>query len=150
MKDGTIRGEWENVDHGTGNTLHGQVQYLVCRHVNEPGPGQPSGPSHNFTMNQAYFGGPADFAGMSSGYWFDVMVEDHGEPGNQPGPGNHGSGGPDFYHVTIRKMMGANMSGPVVYDAAGDLSGGNIQIHPPNNGHPFTASALPPWVSLQP
>ena len=37
-----------------------------------------------------------------------------------------------------------------VYETKGDLVGGNIQIHPSNNGHPAVQSALPPWVSLQP
>jgi hypothetical protein len=154
MKDGRIRGEWEHQDHGTGNNLHGQVTYLVCRHVDEPGPGQPSGPQHNFNINQAYYGGPARFASpngnWADGYWFDVMIEDHGEPGNKPGPGNHGSKGPDYYHITIRQIAGANQSGTVVYDTEGDLVGGNLQIHPPNNGHPYTSSSLPSWVNWQP
>lgn len=153
MKDGTVRGEWENIDHVGGGDMHGQVQYLFCRHVDEPGPGQPSGPSHNFTMNQVYFGGPASWSATGAaggGYWFDVMAEDHGEPGNKPGPGNHGSGGPDYYHVTVRQMSGANQSGQVVFDAEGALVGGNIQIHPPNNGHPYSSSSLPSWVQLQP
>jgi hypothetical protein len=154
MKDGTIRGEWEHVDHGTGDKSHGEARYIVCRHVDEPGPGQPSGPSHNFNINQVYFGGPARWstpaAGWQDGYWFDVFAEDHGEPGNKPGPGNHGSMGPDYYHFTIRKMVGQNQSGEVVYDTQGDIVGGNIQIHPPNNGHPYTAGTLPMWVSYQP
>ena len=154
MKDGTIRGQWEHQDHGTGNNMHGEVTYLVCRHVDEPGPGNPSGPKHDFNINQAYYGGPARFASpqgnWAEGYWFDVMLEDHGEPGNKPGPGNHGSKGPDYYHITIRQMTGQNQSGIVVYDTEGDIVGGNLQIHPPNNGHPFTSSSLPSWVSWQP
>jgi hypothetical protein len=157
MKDGTIRGEWENVDHGTGDKSHGQVHYLVCRHVDEPGPGQPSGPSHNFNINQAYYGGPARWftagstgGGWADGYWFDVFIEDHGEPGNKAGPGNHGSGGPDYYHFTIRKYVSDTVPGDVVFDTQAPVSGGNLQIHPPNNGHPSTPSLLPPWVGLQP
>jgi hypothetical protein len=155
MKSGSVRGEWEENDHGTGNKSHGKVQYIVCRNVpNEPGPGQPSGPSHHFDINQAYFGGPARWFsnnGWQDGFWFDVMVEDHGEPGNTHAASNgHGSGVPDFYHFTIRQMMGNNQSGPIVYDTSGDLVGGNIQIHPPNNGHPYNGGTLPPWVSYQP
>jgi hypothetical protein len=147
MKSGTIRGQWEHVDHGTGNKMHGEPSYIVCRHVNEPGPGADNGPHHDFTINQVYFGGTARFftgGAWNDGYWFDVMAEDHGE-----GKGAK-AGGPDYYHVTIRKMSGQSQSGTVVYDSEADMSGGNIQIHPPNNGHPSTASALPPWVSLQP
>jgi hypothetical protein len=135
MKDGTIRGEWENINHATGDDTHGQAQYLVCRTVPGAGPGHPNGPQHNFTTNQAYFGGPASWNG-TDGYWFDVMVEDHGEPGRS-----------DVYHVTVRKGPG----GAVVFDEEGTLAGGgNIQLHPPNNGHPGAQSSLPAWVSLQP
>lgn len=147
MKSGTIRGQWEHVDHGTTNKMHGEPSYIVCRHVDEPGPGADNGPKHNFTINQAYFGGAARFftaGAWADGYWFDVMVEDHGE-----GKGAK-AGGPDYYHITIRKMSGQTQSGVVVYDTEANMSGGNIQIHPPNNGHPFTSSALPSWVSLQP
>jgi hypothetical protein len=142
MKSGAVRGEWEHQDHGTQRKAHGQVRYLVCRHVDEPGPGQPSGPTHQFTMNQVYFGGPArwfDGGRWSNGFWFDVMAEDHGEPGKQ-----------DFYHFTLRRFASATQSGPVVYDTAGTLGGGNVQIHPPNNGHPYNGGALPAWVQLQP
>ncbi|HJZ87274.1 MAG TPA: hypothetical protein VKN99_19005 [Polyangia bacterium] len=152
MKDGSVRGEWEHVDHGTGDKFHGQVQYLFCRQVPEPGPGQPSGPDHNFLLNQAYYGGPGRWfvpgTGWQDGFWFDVMAEDHGEPGNKPGPMQHGGAGPDFYHFTARQFTGGVQSGTpvIVYDTAGDIVGGNFQIHPPNNGHPFVSSPLPPWV----
>jgi hypothetical protein len=147
MKSGTIRGEWEDVDHATGDKAHGQAQYIYCRHVNEPGPGQPSGPSHNFDINQVYFGGPARWftnGTWADGYWFDVMAEDHGE-----GKGAK-AGGPDYYHFTIRQISGSGVSGAVIYDTENDMGGGNIQIHPPNGGHPYAGSSLPPWVSLQP
>jgi hypothetical protein len=147
MKSGAIRGQWEHVDHGTGNKLHGEPSYIVCRHVAEPGPGANNGPKHDFTMNQAYFGGNARAfvnGTWHEGYWFDVMVEDHGE-----GKGAK-AGGPDYYHLTLRKIDAANASGVIVYDTEANMSGGNIQLHPPNNGHPFTSSQLPSWVSLQP
>jgi hypothetical protein len=147
MKSGAVRGQWESIDHASGGNLHGEASYLVCRHVNEPGPGNPSGPQHNFDINQAYFGGDARWNG-TDGYWFDVMVEDHGEPGNAS---SHKAGvTPDYYHVTVRQMLGAAQSGQVVFDAEGELVGGNIQIHPPNGGHPYSSSTLPPWVSYQP
>ena len=147
MKSGTIRGEWENVDHGSGQQMHGQPTYLYCRHVNEPGPGVPNGPHHDFTTNQAYFGGPARLFvsnAWSDGYWFDVVVDDHGE-GN-----GANAGGPDLYHITIRQMSASGQPGAVVYDGQGDLVGGNIQLHPPNDGHPYMSSTLPSWVVLQP
>ena len=148
MKSGSIRGQWENIDHGAGGLkVHGEPSYIVCRHVAEPGPGANTGPKHDFTMNQAYFGGNARAfvnGTWHDGYWFDVMVEDHGE-----GKGAK-AGGPDYYHLTLRKIDAANASGVIVYDTEANMSGGNIQLHPPNNGHPFTSSQLPSWVSLQP
>jgi hypothetical protein len=147
MKDGRIRGEWNHVDHGTGDHAHGEVQYLVCRDVtNEPGPGQPGG-KKGLTSNQVYFGGPArwQIAGAwNDGYWFDVMAEDHGSKGQ--------SSLSDYYHFTIRLQADPMkaVSGTVVYDTEGPLVGGKIQLHPPNGGHPFTASSLPSWVALQP
>jgi hypothetical protein len=138
MKDGTIRGQWEEEDHGTNDKAHGEASYLYCRHVNEPGPGQPGG-KKGFDSNQAYFGGHARWftpsTGWQDGFWFDVMVEDHGE----------GHGVMDYYHFTIR-----DSNGTVIYDTQGNQIGGNIQLHPDNPGHPATQSNLPSWVSLQP
>jgi hypothetical protein len=141
MKDGSVRGEWENVDHATGDKSHGTVNYLFCRVVPGPGPGHPNGPKHDFVDNQVYFGGPARYfvnAAWADGYWFDVVAEDHGEPGRQ-----------DTYQITIRTYANGQ-AGNVVYQASGLLAGGNIQLHPPNGGHPASQSTLPPWVQLQP
>ena len=98
-------------------------------------------------------GGPARwFTGgkWNEGYWFDVMAKDHGEPGNKPGPGNHGSMGPDYYSFTIRKMVGMNQSGAPIYHSEGPFTGGNFQTHPPNSGHPATVGTAPPWVTIGP
>jgi hypothetical protein len=141
MKDGSVRGEWENIEHGTGDNLHGQANYIYCRVVPGPGPGHPNGPQHNFDDNQVYFGGPATYNG-ASGYWFDVVAEDHGEPGRL-----------DTYQITIRQGAMGTQAGTVVFQESGTLAqGGNIQLHPPNGGHPGTGtpSSLPSWVQLQP
>lgn len=141
MRDGSVRGEWENVDHATGDNLHGTVNYLFCRVVPGPGPGHPNGPQHHFDDNQVYFGGPGRYfvnAAWADGYWFDVVAEDHGEPGRQ-----------DTYQITIRTYANGQ-AGNVVYQASGLLAGGNIQLHPPNAGHPASQSTLPSWVQLQP
>lgn len=138
MKAGYMRGQWEHVDHATGNKLHASVSYLVCRHVDEPGPGVPNGPNHDFDINQAYYGGQGRWfepdVGWQDGYWFDVRAEDHGEPGKS-----------DEYYFSVRRMS----DGAVVYETGGVLGGGNFQIHPPNAGHPFTLGQLPAWVTLQ-
>ena len=143
MKAGYLRGQWEHQDHGTGDKLHGFVNYLVCRQVDEPGPGVPNGPDHNFKINQAYYGGTGRWfepaTGWQDGYWFDVMAEDHGEPGKT-----------DEYYFSVRRVEANGAVGPIIYQTGGVLAGGNFQIHPPNSGHPFTAGKLPAHVPLQP
>lgn len=152
MKDGRIQGHWNHVDHGTGNHAKGTPEYIVCRHVDEPGPGQPGG-KKGLTMNQVYIGGPAEWRSndtWSTGYWFDVVAKDHGEPGSVPSAKNGSM--PDTYHFTIRLMDDAanEVSGAIVYETAGSLEGGNIQMHAPNGGHPYTPMDLPSWVSFDP
>lgn len=138
MKAGFLRGEWQHVDHATNNKFHGNVGYLVCRRVDEPGPGVPNGPNHDFDINQTYYGGPGRWyepaTGWQEGYWFDVMAEDHGEPGKT-----------DEYYFRVRRMDNPAV---VIYQAGGVLGGGNFQVHPPNNGHPYTKGSLPAWVML--
>lgn len=151
MKDGRIRGEWEHVDHGTGVKYHAKIAYLVCQHVDEPGPGVPNGPNHDFNINEAFYGGPArkftPGLGWADGYWIDIVADDHGEPGNKPGPGHHGSGGPDTYVFTAREYYAdVNDVSPVEYIAGTDINGGNFQIHPPVGGHPYTIGTLPAWL----
>jgi hypothetical protein len=143
MKAGYVRGEWEHDDHGTGDKFHGKVSYLYCQHVDEPGPGVPNGSNHDFNLNQAYYGGAGRWfepgTGWQDGYWFDVMAEDHGEPGNT-----------DEYYFTVRRITGPGQVGPVLYSTGNVLGGGNFQIHPSNDGHPSTSGTIPSWVSLQP
>jgi hypothetical protein len=152
LRDGRMQGHWNHVDHGTGNHSKGKPEYLFCRKVDGPGPSQPGG-KKGFEMNQVYFGGPAEWRSngeWGTGYWFDVVAKDHGEPGNKPHPTKGGA--PDAYHFTIRKMDDPQrqVSGPVVYETRGDLVGGNIQLHPPNPGRGPNSSTLPSWVSLEP
>jgi hypothetical protein len=151
MKDGSVQGHWNHVDHA-GQHSNGTPRYIVCRHVDEPGPGQPGG-KKGLTSNQVYFGGPAKWRSndvWSDGYWFDVVAKDHGEPGSVPKAKNGNM--PDTYHFTIRKLEDpvALVSGPIVYETKGSLEGGNIQIHPPNPGHPGAEMSLPPWVQFEP
>ena len=143
MKHSYLRGEWEHVDHATGVKVHGKITYLYCRHVDELGPEQPSGPDHDFDINQAYYGGPGrryePGVGWQEGFWFDVRAEDHGEPGKT-----------DEYYFSVRPFDTTLQAGAVLYDTGGVLAGGNFQIHPPTAGHPFTEGEVPQWVSLQP
>lgn len=143
-KNSTILGQWQHTDHGTGGLLAGQMTYLVCRYVSEPRPSVPAG-----AVNQVYFGGPARWfalaEGWQDGFWFDVVVEDHGEPGVA-------ASAPDEYFLTVRAGVdiGSGNAGSIVYSTGGTLSGGNIQIQAPSTGHPFVASLLPPWVTFVP
>jgi hypothetical protein len=154
MKDGHVQGHWNHVDHGLMGHSKGKPEYIVCRHVDEPGPGQPGG-KKGFNMNQVYFGGPAEWSlgggPAEAGFWFDVVAKDHGEPGSEPKDKKNG-GMVDTYHFTIRKMddPAKRVSGAIIYETKGDLVGGNIQIHPPNPGHPGTPMSLPSWVSYEP
>lgn len=106
-------------------------------------------------MNQVYFGGPAEWGSdkgsWDSGYWFDVVAKDLGEPGNEKANKKKDSV-VDTYHFTIRRMddPAKKVSGAIVYEVKGNLAGGNIQLHAPNNGHPGYQSKLPTWVSLEP
>ena len=154
MKRGDVSGHWNHVDHGTGNHAKGRPEYIMCRTTDGPGPGQPGG-KKGLVANQVYFGGHAQWrtaasATWTDGYWFDVVAEDHGEPGNTSAL-KHGQMA-DSYHFTIRKIDDpkAGVSGVVVYETRGDLTGGNIQLHASNNGHPAVNSPLPAWVSLEP
>jgi hypothetical protein len=153
MKDGHVDGHWNHVDHGLRGHANCHPTYIVCRHVDEPGPGQPGG-KKGLTANQVYFGGPAswqvDGGPFADGYWFDVVAKDHGEPGSVPSPKNGYM--VDTYHFTIRKMDDPThqVSGPKVYETHGPLVGGNIQIHPSNPGHPGVTMSLPSWVSYEP
>jgi hypothetical protein len=153
MKDGHVQGNWNHVDHGTGNHSKGKPEYIMCRHVDEPGPGQPGG-KKGLTANQVYFGGHAQWRTAdvwNDGYWFDVVAKDHGEPGSS-GPALKKGMMPDTYHFTIRKIddTAKSASGTVVYETRGDLNGGNIQMHASNGGHPAVNSPLPAWVSVEP
>jgi hypothetical protein len=154
MRDGRIQGEWNHVDHGNMDHMHGKVEYLVCRVAAGPGPGQPGG-KKGLVANQVYFGGAARWRTndvWADGYWFDAIGEDHGEPGNvykNTGLTVKGTM-PDWYSITVRTTSdpAKGLSGNVVYHAEGPFMGGNFQIHPSNNGHPYTLSPLPPWVQI--
>jgi hypothetical protein len=151
MRDGSVDGHWNHVDHATGEHALGRPEYIMCRTVaGEPGPKQPGG-KKGLTANQVYFGGHARWRSndvWADGYWFDVVAEDHGEPGNM----SAGASFPDTYHFTLRQITDPKnlASGTVVYEKKQtNLTGGNIQIHPSNGGHPAVNSPLPSWVQLE-
>ena len=115
-------------------------------------------------MFHAAKGVPDDFASKfvvgESLHWFEVNVDDGGEPGKgddsgcpENGFGLHGGAAfvdcdcPDFYRITIHANTDPNSE--VIYQVQGYFTG-NFQIHPSNNGHPAVNMSLPSWVSLEP
>jgi hypothetical protein len=168
MKDGRVRGEWEHVDHFdvTGaqkngqNLFHGDVEFLRCeKYPALPGPDVPKA-----EPNFATWGGTGRYNG-ALGYRFQVWAWDHGEPGNlidryaikvwdaegvvvlaADGSVTPTSGGDSA------RDMGCKVPVPVdvgvdFANAMGCISGGNFQIHPANNGHPYGDGALPVWAA---
>lgn len=84
-------------------------------------------------------------------HWFEVHIEDLGEPGSErgdensdacPAMGNDGEvamcGCLDYYRITIYKNFNQSSEDPnktdVIYEEFGYLNGGNLQIHPPVGG----------------
>ncbi len=75
-------------------------------------------------------------------HWFEVNIDDAGEPGRGKGPNNCPSDGfglngsvelvdcgcPDFYRITIHATT--DPASPVIYQVFGYPQGGNLQIHP--------------------
>jgi len=142
---------------GTASAPEGtEIARVVC---SDPGNCEPaSNPAH---AKQIDFCGTGTFHNVTSGplqddprvivgvslHWFDVHVEDLGEPGNggrQPIPGANcpedGAAGavadcdcPDFYRIRIH--ADASPGSAVLYETHGYLSGGNFQMHEPIGGH---------------
>ena len=118
FKTGAVGGIWTHVT-ASGDVVTGNVKYLYLRHVDGPSPDPPSA-----IPNEARLFGDATLNG-ASGYWVEVVVQDFGEPGTS-----------DTYAIRLR-----NSDGIVIWDTGltspTPLSSGNIQIHPPNAGHPY-------------
>jgi len=90
-----------------GDTLEGDVEFLLCRSNGGGGPGVPPADA-----NLSDWGGTGSWNG-APGHGFRVHAEDRGEPG-----------GDDFYSLTVTAPDGS-----LVYFAGGTLVGGNFQIH---------------------
>lgn len=132
MKDGTIRGEWNHVDHVTGAHFHGDVTWLTC-YDKDPyeGPDVPGAP-----YNYAEFGGlgTGTLNGVD-GCNFGVKAYDINEGGIHK----------DGYHIRVTCPDGSTLHNDATSDACdplganpiGCLAGGNFQIHASNKGHPY-------------
>ena len=110
-------GAWEHQDHANGLNFHSNDAHIVeCYHDGGEGPGNPRA-----KPNVALFTGTGRLKAAGGewewGYCFDAQVIDRGEPGKK-----------DRYMIEVRDCD----SGDVMIYINRQLSGGNIQIHPPN------------------
>lgn len=159
------RGEWTHHQQrgpagsftfhaGTSSAPEGTyIDWIEC---SDPGFCNPARPA---PAKQIDFGGLGAFRNVRSSapgladvvvgqpYWFEVNIDDLGEPGNRgpdgpdgcPADGFGRHGGPDdtlamcgcadFYRIRIHGGM--TDAAPVLYEVAGYIDGGNLQIHPP-------------------
>jgi hypothetical protein len=156
MKDGSVRGEWNHVDHldesgsqkNGQNHFHGQVDYLNCfLYPTLNGPDVPKA-----TPNYAIWGGAGTY-NNEEGYTFEVRAFDHSEPGAHHDRYEMDVWGPDGALVLHADGTGTYDTPPKTKGCLEDvtvtdpqlswvpemgcISGGNFQIHPPNQGHPY-------------
>ncbi len=143
---------------GTASAPPGtEIDLVVC---SDPGFCNPARPAPN---KQIDFEGVGTFKNIGNNsplnnvaipgetfHWFDVHIEDLGEPGNANSGGGQGQdppagtcppGGsagavadctcPDFYSLTIH--LTEDPLSPVIYHVFGYINGGNLQIHPAIN-----------------
>lgn len=105
-------GAWEHQDHLLGLNFHSNDAHIItCFNDGGPGPGNPKAKD-----NVAQFEGTGRLNNQP-GFAFWAEVIDRGEPGRK-----------DHYRIRVWRIS----DGVIFIDANGDLSGGNIQIHPPN------------------
>ena len=104
-KDPAPKGELNYIDHTTG--MHVHVHVLTYLEVYQDQPGNKPWP-----LRIAIFGGPCTINGVE-GYFADVYVEDHGEPGDN-----------DMFKLTLS-------NGYVGGSSTEYILAGNIQIHKP-------------------
>ncbi|MBI4510842.1 MAG: hypothetical protein HY698_14505 [Deltaproteobacteria bacterium] len=136
MKDGRVRGQWQNTTHleHRRNKFHGQAEFLLCWNDGGPGPDVPRA-----LPNRAAWGGSGTWD-HEPGYLFIVSAADYKE-GKEGGDANIR----DAYAITVYRDVdgdrAATRADEVVYEES-DCVYGNFQIHPPNQGHPYTTAAI--------
>ncbi len=112
-------GSWQVVDHKTGDKFHSHDVHIVeCLEIERTGPGQPGG-KKGLTVNKATFEGVGRLNGVA-GFPFEGFVIDAGEPAGKKGNDK------DHFSITVHDPA----TWAVVFQASGDLDGGNVQIHP--------------------
>ncbi len=105
-------GAWEHQDHGAGLNFHSNDAHIIeCFQDGQGGPGNPKA-----DVNVARFEGTGRL-NNEDGYAFEAQVIDRGEPGKN-----------DQYAIRVWRIS----DGEEFINIDSKLSGGNIQIHPPN------------------
>ncbi len=141
-KDGSVKGSWTHISIASEVIFSGEVHYLVCKDFPSlPGPDVPVA-----SPNYANFGGTGKLNGQD-GYFFDVKVFDHAEPGiyrDRYSIDIYDENKALVYHADghITDICHGCLDPSVPEDLAwvsdmGCISGGNFQIQPPNAGHPY-------------
>ncbi|MBI2897452.1 MAG: hypothetical protein HYY06_28090 [Deltaproteobacteria bacterium] len=119
MKQGYVRGEIQDTTH-LGDVFHGQATWIRCWKDEGLGPEVPKA-----IPNNAEWGGPGSW-NHEDGYTWKAHLADRAEGGSHM----------DEYEIWVW-----NAEGELIYSqtATDDLviTGGNFQIHPPNDGHPY-------------
>jgi hypothetical protein len=119
MKSGYVRGEIQNTTH-LGDVFHGQATWLHCWKDDGAGPEVPRA-----IPNNAEWGGTGEW-NHEAGYTWEAHLADRAEGGSHE----------DEYEIWITAL-----DNTLVYSQTADqdlvITGGNFQIHPPNNGHPY-------------
>ncbi len=119
-------GAWEVVDHNTGDNFHtNNVQIVDCLTIGTTGPQQPGG-KKGFNIDKALFEGTGRLRKADGTVLVDLpftgFVIDAGEPQGRRGNDK------DYFEIIV---MNPAMT-MVLFEASGELDGGNVQIHPPN------------------
>lgn len=105
-------GSWEHQDHSNGLNFHSNDAHIDrCYHDGGDGPGHPKA-----NDNVAEFSGTGRLNNVD-GFAFEARVIDRGEPGKK-----------DVYGIRVWRVS----DDQTFIDVDKMLSGGNIQIHPPN------------------
>lgn len=111
-----LKGELQYVDHTTGDKVHAHELEFLEVWIENP-------PNKPYPRKYAYFGGPCTF-NHEDGYYFEVLVEDNGEPGVED-------------HFSISVYLGEDSSGTLILSAGSlvdPMLVGNIQTHKPMPG----------------
>ena len=113
-------GAMEVVDHNTGDNFHtNDVWITSCVDSGSTGPQQPGG-KKGFVIDKAFFKGTGRLNGVK-GYPFVGFVIDGGEPAGKK------NNDKDYYEIVVRDPD----TNAIVFEASGELDGGNVQLHPP-------------------